>query len=58
MSEENTENIIKSDSNFASTFFNLYVLPDINFNGCYLMNNSISTLENVISLYISYILNP
>ena len=33
MSEENIENITKSDSNFAPTFVNHHVLPDINFNG-------------------------
>ena len=33
MSEENIENITKSDSNFAITFVDYHVLPDINFNG-------------------------
>ena len=42
MSEENIENITKSDSNFAPTFVNHYVLPDINFNGHCLINNNIS----------------
>ena len=32
MSEENIENITKSDSNFAPTFVDHHVLPDINFN--------------------------
>ena len=32
MSEENIENITKSDSNFAPTFVDHYVLPDISFN--------------------------
>ena len=33
MSEESIENITKSDSNFAPTFVDHHVLPDINFNG-------------------------
>ena len=33
MSEESIENITKSDSNFARTFVDHHVLPDINFNG-------------------------
>ena len=32
MSEESIENITKSDSNFAPTFVDHHVLPDINFN--------------------------
>ena len=32
MSEENIENITKTDSNFAPTFVYHYLLPDINFN--------------------------
>ena len=39
MLEENIENITKSDSNFAPTFVNYLVLPDINFNGHCLMKN-------------------
>ena len=31
MSEENIENITKSDSNFAPTFVDHHVLPNINF---------------------------
>ena len=38
MSEENIENITKSDSNFAPTFVN-HVLPGINFNGHCLINH-------------------
>ena len=30
---ENIENIIKSDSNFAPTFVDHYLLPGVNFNG-------------------------
>ena len=58
MSEENIENITKSDSNFAPNFVNHHLLPDINFNGHSLINNNISILKKVINLYISYILNP
>ena len=32
MSQENIENIVKSDSNFAPTFVDHHFLPDINFN--------------------------
>ena len=39
MSEENIENITKSDSNYATTFADLHVLPDITFNGHCLINN-------------------
>ena len=57
MSEEDTENITKSDSNFGTTFANHHVLLDINFNGHCLINN-ISVPKKLINLYISYILNP
>ena len=41
MSEENIENIAKSDSNFAPTFVDHHLLPDINFNGhCFLHTRS------------------
>ena len=42
ISEENIENITKSDGNFAPTFVDHHVLPDINFNGHCLMSNNIS----------------
>ena len=57
MSEENIENITKSDSNFAPAFVNHHVLPDMNFNGHCLINN-ISIPKKVIDLYISNILSP
>ena len=57
MLEENIENITKSDSNFAPTFVNYLVLPDINFNGHCLTKNKIYIPKKVINLYISYILN-
>ena len=33
MSEENIKNVTKSDSNFAPTFVDHHVWPDINFTG-------------------------
>ena len=58
MSEENIENITKSNSNFAPTFVDHYLLPDINFNGHCLLKNNISIPKKVINLYISYTLGP
>ena len=57
MSEENIENITKSNTNFEPTFVNIHVLSAINFNGQCLINN-ISFPTKVINLYIFYILNP
>ena len=54
MSEENIENITKSDSNFALTFVDHHVLPDINFNGHCLIKNNISITKKVINLYIRF----
>ena len=42
----------------APTSVDQYFLPDINFNGHCLIKNNISIPEKVISLYISYMLNP
>ena len=39
ISEENIENITKSDSNLVTTFADNHVLPDINFNGNYFIKN-------------------
>ena len=58
MSEENIENITKSNSNFAPTFVDYHVLPDIHFNGHCLIKNNISIPKKVIDLYISYTLGP
>ena len=57
MSEENIENITKSDSNFAPTSVDHRLLPDINLNGHCLINN-IPISKKVINLYISYTLSP
>ena len=40
MSEESIENITKSNSLFAPAFVNHYILPDVNFNGHWLINNN------------------
>ena len=57
MSEENIENITKSDSNFAPTFVDHHLPLDVYFNGHCLINN-ISIPKKVINLYISYTLTP
>ena len=54
ISEENIENIIKLGSNFAPTFVDPHLLPDLNFNGHCLIKNNISIPKKVINLYISY----
>ena len=43
MSEKSIDNTTKSDINFASTFFYLHLLPDMNFNGHCLIKNNISS---------------
>ena len=55
MSEENIENITKPGRNFAPTFVDYHLLPDINFNGYCLMNN-ISIPKKIISIYNKYII--
>ena len=50
MSEERIGNITKSDSNFAPTFVDHHLLPDMNFNGHFLINSSISIPEKLINL--------
>ena len=42
MSEEGIENITKSNSIFAQTFVNHYILPDVYFNGHCLIKNNFS----------------
>ena len=58
MSEENIKNMTKSDSTFAPTFVDHYLLPNINFNGHCLIKNDVSIPKKVMNLYISYTLNP
>ena len=55
-SEENFENITKSVSNFAPSFVDYHILPDIIFNGHCLINNNIFIRKNIINMYISYTL--
>ena len=57
MSEENIENITKSESNFVPTFVNHHVLPDINIDRHCLVNN-IYIPKKVINTYISHTLDP
>ena len=52
MSEENIENMTKSDSNFASNFAVHHVLPDINFNRHCLIKN-VSIPKKLINLCTS-----
>ena len=49
MSEENIQNITKSDSNFVLIFIDHHLLPDINFNELCLTNNSfiIKKVKNI-----------
>ena len=58
MTEESIENITKLDSNFALTFVDHHLLPDMNFNEQCLIKNNISMPEKVINLFISYTLDP
>ena len=58
MLEKNIENITKSDSNFAPTFFDHHLLPDMHFNGDCVIKSKISISKNVTNLYIAYTLNP
>ena len=51
MSQENFENITKWDSNFAPTFVDHHVLPDINFNVHWLVNN-IYIPKQITNIYI------
>ena len=53
MSEENIENITKSDTNFASTFVDHHLLPDMKFNRQYLKRNNVSVTKKLINLHIS-----
>ena len=57
MSEENFENLTKSESNFTPTFVDHHISSDINFNGYCLINNNISISKKVINLHTSYIIN-
>ena len=56
-SDENTVNIATSESNFAPTLINYYILLDIKLNGNCLINNNTKTLLGVVNLYISQTLD-
>ena len=58
MSKEIIENITKLDNNLGSTFVDLRLLLDMDFNGHCLIKNNISIRTKVINLYISYTLGP
>ena len=58
MTEENIQNIAKSDSNFASTFVEHHILQEIIFNGHCLMKNNIFIPKKITNLYIFCKLNP
>ena len=55
MSEKNTENITKSDSNFAPTFVDHHLFPDINLNGCCLTKSNISIPKKGINKPIHFL---
>ena len=52
MTEENIQNIAKSDSNFTSTFVDHHILQEIIFNGHCLMKNNIFIPKKITNLYI------
>ena len=58
MSEEKTENITKSDTDFAPAFVDYYIFPAIYFNGDLLIKKNVSIRKKVINLNSSYKLNP
>ena len=58
MSEESPENVTKSDSNFALTFVDHHLLPDMNFNGHCLIKSNTSIPKKVINPYICHTLCP
>ena len=58
ISEKKFENITKSGSNFAPSFVDHHILPEINFNGHSLIKNNISIPKKVTNIYTSYTLTP
>ena len=54
LEEESIKNISKSNSNFALTFVDHHLLPEMNFNGHCLIKNNISISKIVINLYFSH----
>ena len=53
MSEEKIESITKSGNNFAPTFVDHHLLPDMNYNGHCLIKNNVSVPKKVKNLYMS-----
>ena len=51
MSQENIENITKSDSKFVQTFVDHHLLPDMNFDGHCLIKKNISIPKKVKNFY-------
>ena len=58
ISKESIANVSKSDRNFAPTFADHHLLPNMSFNGLCLWKSNISILKKVINLYIFYTLGP
>ena len=58
ISEERIENITKSDGNFAPTFDDHCLLPNVNYNGHCLIKINISIPRKVINPYIPYTPSP
>ena len=58
MLEKNIEITTKSASNFAKTFIDYHLLPDINFNGhlmiILLRNNNISISKKVTNIFLTH----
>ena len=52
ISEENIKNITKSENNFAPTFVDQCVLPDITFNGNCLINHIYIPKKQIVQIYI------
>ena len=57
MPEGIIKNMTKSDGNFAPTFADHHVLPDINFNGHRLITN-VYIPKEIMNIYISCTLSP
>ena len=53
MSEENIENITKSETNFAPTFVDHHLLPEMKSSRQYLIRNNVSIPKKLINLHIS-----
>ena len=51
MTEESIENITKSNSNFAPTFVEHHLFPDMTFNRHCLIKKNISIPKKVINIY-------